>query len=298
MIGAVITSRMRRLRLPAALAVLAACAPACTTTVNGQAAPAPDPGEAVQVFEQVKPPELGQCLDTVRGGAGPLGPPPSLPCPDPHGGEIAKVVEVPSALDGDYPTDTVLDSDAWGDLLYGEEGCGEFLLANAYLGARDEDNLLVDVSAYLPKKLAWDAGARWVGCVVEYRTGVFEEANAPGRMAQAMRGVEASAYRECWFGPETVYDLVTCTQPHEAEPTGDLVSAPEATPYPRDPLSRRPFVDECTDLVLDYLEGALPDGYAAGVYVPPEEDWTAFPEVRCVILDSGGRRTTGSAVDA
>lgn len=268
------------------------------STVTGQALPAPANAQPQELFERVQPPELGGCLDTVRGGRGPLAPPASLACTEPHGGEIAKVLEVPDSLDGDYPTDDGLDSAAWSDLLYGDDGCGEFRLANRYLGARDRDNLLADAYAYLPKKAAWEAGARWVACVVEYQTGLSEAGNAPGLMAQAMRGPDADAYRECWFGPETVYDLVPCSLAHEAEPTGDLAYAEPESPYPSDPLSRQPYVDECTDRVIDYLERDVPNGYVVGIYLGLPEDWAVFPEAKCVILDSGGRRTTGSATDA
>lgn len=294
----VTASRLRRLRSSAVFAAIVGLTAACTDTVDGQAAPPSAPGDAVEVFEQVPPPALGSCLDTVRGGAGPLAPPATLACSEPHGGEVAKVVAVPDALDGAYPTDVDLGSDSWSDLLYSDEGCGDFRLPNTYLGGRDRDNLLVDSYAYLPKKAAWEGGARWVACVVEYQTGLTDDANAPGRMAQAMRGQDRDAYRACWFGPELVYDVVPCSQPHEAEPTGDHVAADPGTPYPRDPLTRAPLVDECSQEVIDYLEGDVPNGYAAGVYLPAEEDWVAFPEVECVILDSGDRRTTGSAVDA
>jgi len=91
---------------------------------------------------------------------------------------------------------------------------------------------------------------------------------------------------------------VPCSLPHEAEPTGDYAYAEPDSPYPGDPLSRQPYVEECTDRVIDYLEGDVPNGYAVGVYLPLPEDWPDFPDVRCVMLDSGGRRTTGSAVDA
>lgn len=271
----------------------------CTSTVIGQAESSSGAdGAMTEVFDQVQRPELGSCLDTVGGGTGPLGPPPTLSCSGPHGGEIAKVVDVPDALDGEYPTDDDLDSDAWGDLLYGDEGCGDFELANNYLGAREQDNLLTDSAPYLPKRVAWEAGARWVACAVEYQTGILEDANAPGRMAQAMRGPDAASYRECWFGPEIVFDRVPCSQPHEAEPTGDSVSPELGTPYPTDALARRPLVEECTNAVVDYLEGDVPNGYAAGAYLPSEQDWALFPEAQCVILDSSGRRITGSAVDA
>jgi len=289
---------MTRLRLPAVLAILAALTTACMSMVTGQAGPATEGGdENREVFEQVDLPELGSCLDTVRGGAGPLGSPATLPCSEPHGGEIAKVVEVPAALDGSYPTDDDLSSDAWSDVLYGDDGCGELRLVNSYLGARDQDNLLAGWSAYLPKRGAWEAGARWVACVVEYEIDL-QAANAPGRLAQAMRSPDRDAYRECWFGPELVYDVVPCSQPHEAEPTGDYVAAEEGTPYPSDPLSRQPLVDECSNEVIDYLEGNIPNGYTAWAYLPTEVDWVDYPEVQCVILDSGGRRTSGSVVDA
>ncbi len=280
------------------LAAVATLSAACLSTVSGQASPRAAPeGGVAEVFEQVQAPELGSCVDTVRGGNGPLSPPATLSCSEPHGGEIAKVLEVPDSLDGNYPTDDDLIADAWGELFYSDEGCG-YLLPNDYLGARDQDNLLVEENAYLPKKAAWEAGARWVACVVAYQTGLFEDANAPGRMAQAMRGPDAAAYRLCWFGPEILFDVVPCSQPHEAEPTGTYVAAELGTPYPRDPLSRQPLVKECSDEVVDYLEGDIPNGYAAGFYLPAEQDWAVYPEVQCVILDSGGRRTSGSAVDA
>ena len=253
---------------------------------------------SAEIFEQVQAPPLGGCLDTVRGGNGPLSPPATLSCAEPHGGEIARVVEIPAAFDGDYPTDDDLSSDAWGSLLYDNDSCGDYLLPNSYLGAREQDNLLVDASAYLPKRVAWEAGARWLVCVVEYRTGVFEDVNAPGRMAQAMRGPDAATYRPCWFGPSVLFDVVPCSQPHEAEPTGDYVAAELGTPYPADPLSRQPLVDECDNEVVDYLERDIPNGYVAGIYLPAEQDWAAYPEVQCVILDSNGSRTSGSAVDA
>lgn len=238
------------------------------------------------------------CTVTVTGGSGPLGPPQTVDCSSPHGGEVAEVVEVPAALEGSYPAGGDLDSAGWSAVLYGAEGCGDFVLAHQYLGARDQDNLLADASAYLPKRVAWEAGARWVACVVEYRIGILEAANAPGRMAQAMRGVEAASYRECWFGPEVVYDLVPCSQPDEAEPTGDSVVAEEGAPYPSDPLTRRPLVEACTATLIDYLEGEIPNGYAAGIYLSSAADWAIYPEARCVILDASGRRSTGSAVDA
>ena len=180
---------------------------ACVSTVGGKPSQATaSRTEIAEVFEQVAPPEVGACMDTVRGGSGPLGPPEPLACTDAHGGEIAKVVDVTGSLDGSFPTDAEIDSDAWSQLLYGDEGCGEFLLVNHYIGARDNDNLLVDVAAYLPKRSAWESGARWVACVVEYRTGILQEANAPGLMAQAMQGPDAAAYRQCWFGPQIVFD--------------------------------------------------------------------------------------------
>lgn len=287
------------LQFPAVLCAVLVLTTACASTVSGQAAPQNSgSGDAVEVFEQVQAPEVGSCLDTVRGGSGPLGPPATLSCADPHGGEVAKVVEVPDELDGDFPTDDDLDSDSWTSLLYGDEGCGDYLLPNTYLGARDQDNLLVDAHAYLPKAVAWEAGARWVACVVEYQTGYTENANAPGQMGQAMRGPDAAAYRECWFGPEILYDVVPCSQPHEAEPTRDYASVEPGTPYPTDPLARRPLVEECADRVVDYLQRNIPNGYAAGVYLPAEQEWATYPEGRCVILDSGGRRTSGSAADA
>lgn len=295
----VIPRGLCRRRCLAVVVVVGALTTACTSTVGGQSsAPTIDREDLVQVFEQVEAPQLGRCVDTVRGGTGPLGPPPTLTCSEPHGGEIAKIVEVPAALDGDYPTSADLDSDAWSGLLYGDEGCGDYLLPNTYLGARDQDRLLAGASAYLPKKSAWEGGARWVACVVEYRSGTFEDANAPGRMAGAMRGPDADAYRVCWFGPQVVYDIVACSQPHEAEPTGDYVSAEEGAPYPADPLARQPLVDECSDRVADYLARDIPDGYAAGIYLPTEEEWASYPEAPCVILDSDGRRRTGSAVNA
>lgn len=300
MLSCSVTDGHRRLpRLSAALVLLPVLMTACTSTINGQAmsTSAPD-GPTAEVFDQVQPPELGSCLDTVRGGTGPLGPPPTLACSEPHGGEIAKVVDVPDALAGDYPTDDELDSGNWGDLLYGAEGCGDFGLVNSYVGARDRDNLLADVSPYLPKRVAWEAGARWLACVVEYQSALFEDANAPGRMSQAMHGSDAASYRECWFGPEIVYDRVPCSQPHEAEPTGESVSPDPGTPYPRDPLARRPLVQACANEVADYLEREIPNGYAPGVYLPSEQDWALFPEVQCVILASNGQRITGSAVDA
>lgn len=271
----------------------------CVAEISGR----PNPvvtggGPSAQVFEQVEPPQLGTCLDTKNGGAGPLGPPTTLPCSEPHGGEIAKVVDVPDQVDGAYPTQSSLDSDVWSNLLYGDEGCGASQLVSAYLGAREQDNLLVDYYSYLPKRVAWEAGARWVACVVEYSLGSFGGANAPGLMALAMRGPDSAAYRECWFGPETVYDVVPCSQPHEAEPSGDYAVVDDEAPFPVDALDRQPLVDQCRDRVVDYLEGDVPSGYLAGIYLPTEQEWSDFPIVECVILDSRGRRTTGSAADA
>jgi len=294
----VTNSRFDRWRWLAVLATVAMLT-ACVSTVGGQASSAGGRASEVrEVFEQVQAPAVGSCLDTVRGGAGMLGAPPSLNCSEPHGGEVARVVEIPEALADSYPTNEELSSDAWGDLLTSDEGCLDYLLPSDYLGAREQDNLLVSSAAYLPKRVAWEAGARWMACVVEFRIGLVEDANAPGRMADAMLGPDASAYRECWFGPETVYDIVPCSLAHEAEPTGDIVDAEPGSPYPTDPLSRQPYVDECADRVVDYLERDVPNGYAVGVYMPLPEDWAVYPEVKCVILDSADRRTSGSATDA
>lgn len=294
-----VTTRRARVVGRSALLAVTAVLTACTSTVTGEGVPdVPGNGALLEVFEQAEPPEVGSCLDTARGGIGPLGPPATVDCADPHGGEIAEVVEVPEDLASEYPTEEVLDSDEWGSLLYGDEGCGDFLLPNRYLGARDRDNLLVGGHAYLPKRVGWEAGARWVACVVEYETGITEDVNAPGRMAQAMRGPDAAAYRECWFGPAAVYDVVPCSQPHEAEPTGGYASADAGAPYPADLLSQQPYLDECREDVVDYLEVDVPNGYTAGIYLPTEPEWADFPEAQCVILDSSGRRTSGSAADA
>lgn len=270
----------------------------CTSTIEGNAGGVPPAtGVLVEVFEQVAEPPIETCVDTVRGGLGPLGPPPTVSCADPHGGEIARVVSLPGSLDGPYPTDADLDSEAWSSRLYGAAGCGRGL-ANQYLGGRERDNLLVETSPYLPKRAAWEAGARWIACVVSYQIGLSENANAPGQMAGAMQGPDADAYRECWFGPQIVYDVVTCSQPHDAEPTGDFANVAIGTSYPDDPLAREPLVAECSDRVANYLDGEIPEGYVGGIYLPSEEDWPLFLFAQCVILDSAGSRRTGSAVDA
>lgn len=270
----------------------------CTSTIEGKASGVSlESGPLVEVFDQVAEPPIETCVDTVRGGSGPLGPPPTVSCAEPHGGEIARVLPVSGALDGPYPTDEDLNSDAWSERLYGGAGCG-LELANQYLGGRERDNLLVETSPYLPKRAAWEAGARWIACVVTYLVGFFEDVNAPGRMAGAMQGPDADAYRECWFGPQIVYDVVNCSQPHDAEPTGDFANADIGTAYPDDPLDREPLIAECTDRVANYLDGEIPEGYVAGIYLPSEEDWPLFLFAECVILDSAGSRRTGSAVDA
>ena len=63
----------------------------------------------------------------------------------------------------------------------------------------------------------------------------------------------------------------------DVEEVFEQVEAPEIgtcpdSPYPGDPLSRQPYVEECTDRVIDYLEGDVPNGYAVGVYLPLPED--------------------------
>ncbi len=287
----------RSVRLPAAVILSAVLMTGCVSRVPGQpVTPAGSDGAPVEVFEQVDPPTLGSCLDTVHGGGNALSPPATVDCASPHGAEIAKVVEIPESLRESYPTEADLDSPAWAEVLYGDDGCGEYLLDNHYLGARDQDNLLTDVFAWVPKRVAWDGGAAWVACVVEYEPGA--DANAPGRIAQAMRGPDAASFRECWFGPEVVYDRVPCSQPHDAEPTGESVYPDENTPFPADPLARQPLVEECAASAIDYLERDLPSGFAAAVYLPTPADWALFPSGECVILDASGSRWTGSAVDA
>ena len=69
--------------------------------------------------------------------------------------EVFEQVEAPEI--GTWP-----DSDAWIDLITKDGSCLDYLLPNDYLGAREQDRLLVRSAPYLPKKLAWEAAARWL----------------------------------------------------------------------------------------------------------------------------------------
>lgn len=282
--------RVTRLWPLAAVLVLTAC----TSTVTGEPSPAVDDALTGEVFESVEPPQLGACLDTTDGGYGYTSPPKTLPCDEPHGGEVAEVVEIPESFGEEYPDE---DDEALSDLLIGDDGCGDDL-ATTYLGAREEDNVLAESAAYLPKLDAWEAGARWAACVVYFVLDFAERADAPGRIAGAMRGPDAAAYRECWFGPQESFDIVPCSESHEAEPTRYAQYVDIDAPYPQDEATLQEFREICFDDVANYLERRPPDGYVADVYLPNLEDWELYNAYYCVVLAEVGGRTTGSVFDA
>ena len=85
-----------------------------------------------------------------------------------------------------------------------------------------------------------------------------------------------------------------CSEEHDAEPVGTRVAdLPEDAPYP-DEGTRASLVGSCADDVQQYVGGPMPIGYSPDVWIDTEQEWSASPFARCVLVPAGGGRTSTS----
>lgn len=279
-------------------AVLAALA-GCTSTVPGEAFRAEIPAAKPTVppagpegADPAAPPVVGTCFTlTLDQALDPLASPPPVNCADEHNAETADVADTGLGPDEPYPTPSDLAQEN-GDVAVAVEDVCSFEDITEYLGGDELDDPYAFYAAFLPSEEQWAAGARWVRCDVHY--GYLEPETAPGVMAGALEGDEAAAYRACFAGNPADYDVVPCSQPHDAEPVGGYVDLPVGTPYPADPAARQAIAGECLDDIQAYVDGPMPIGYAADVYVGPSDGWSEAPYARCVVVPAGGGRSSTS----
>lgn len=259
----------------------------CTSVVEGVATPeataAPTPGDD-PMFEA---PAIGTCHQ-VEVVYDPLDVPPVVDCAEPHTAETAAVLDTGLPLDAPYPTEEDLD--------YAEDSpftdvCS-YSTADEYVGAEPGDLTYVDYTVLLPTPEQWAAGARWVACDVVY--GGSGPEPAPGRMANALDGPDASAYRSCLDGSPVAYDEVPCSVEHWAEQLNSLPDVPEGAPFPVDRAARQPYADQCLPDAVDYLDGPLPSEYVLDVTTDDEEYWADSPFPQCVIARADGGTSTSS----
>jgi hypothetical protein len=147
----------------------------------------------------------------------------------------------------------------------------------------------------LPDSAAWSAGARWVACAVVY--GYSDGDPAPGRMAGAMNGPDAAAYRVCLDGDAYVHRQVPCSRPHTAEPLASYPRVAAGTPFPLDDAARQPLADGCAAAAALYLGAPPPAEVRVDVAISgDEESWAEFPVAECVLTQRDGSRTTTSLI--
>ncbi|MGY1772584.1 septum formation family protein [Blastococcus sp. SYSU D00813] len=270
----------------------------CSSTVDGDARPADlgaakptvpvaGPGDA----DPAAPPVVGTCYLLEDGQEDrPLDPPAPVSCGSEHSAETAVVGDTGLGEGDERPVEDDLTDD--GDLADEVDELCDLDDVVAYLGGEDPEDPYAFYAVFLPDEEQWEAGARWMRCDVFY--GYTSPETAPGVMARALTGPDRAAYRVCFAGTPTSYDVVPCSEPHQAEPTGfRLADVPEGAPYPDEP-TRLGLVGSCAGAVQEYLGGPLPLGYAADVWVGTAEGWNAGPEPRCVVVPAGGGQSTGS----
>ncbi|MGY1810477.1 septum formation family protein [Blastococcus sp. SYSU D00669] len=272
----------------------------CTSTVTGQAAfggedpakpevpPAglggPDPGAD---------PVVGTCYTIAPGQQDdPLDPPPPVECAGEHNAETAAVDDGPFQEGDPYPSAAEVE-DPDGAIATALEDICTFDVLTEYLGGDDLDDPYAFFAPYLPNQEQWDAGARWVRCDVFY--GYTEPEPAPGVIAGALEGSDAAAYRACFVGTPETWDVVPCSQPHDAEPIGAYADVDDDAPYPADVTARQALAQQCTADAQAYIGGTMPIGYAVDVYVGSQVDWQeSGPLAQCVLVPAGGGRTSTS----
>ena len=141
-------------------------APAVETSAPTQAQEtAPAGAEEVNVFAL----EVGDCLTDYRATEGVVSVP-TVPCSEPHSGEIYAVVPLPEG-DGNYPGVEAISAQA-------EEKCiAEF---EGFVGLSYEESVL-EFSYLAPEETEWDAGDREVLCTIHdpagQTTGTLADAN-------------------------------------------------------------------------------------------------------------------------
>ena len=141
-------------------------APTVETSAPTQAQEtAPAGAEEVDVFAL----EVGDCLTDYRATEGVVSVP-TVPCSEPHSGEIYAVVPLPEG-DGNYPGVEAISAQA-------EEKCiAEF---EGFVGLSYQDSML-HMNVVIPSEERWDAGDREVHCTIHdpagQTTGTLADAN-------------------------------------------------------------------------------------------------------------------------
>jgi hypothetical protein len=271
----------------------------CTSTVAGQALFGGDdpakptvPPAGLGGPDPAADPVVGGCYVITSGQNGEaLDPPDPVDCSTTHNAETAAVDDSGLGEDDAYPTQDDVDDDSSTVYAALDDICSFDLLSD-YLGGDDLDDPYAFFSAYLPNQEQWDAGARWVRCDVFY--GYTSPENAPGVMADALQGAQAAAYRACFSGNPADWDVVPCSQPHEAEPIGSYADVADGAPYPADPAARQALAAQCASGAADYVGAAPPPEYVLDVYVGSPSDWSSDPFAQCVLTPAAGGQTTTS----
>jgi hypothetical protein len=266
----------------------------CATTVVGTAAPA-GTGAATRGTDGSGEPEIGTCRTITEDQIDdPRNPPEPVDCAQQHNAETAEVDDVRLDADDPYPGDADIEDDDSAVSAALDDVC-TFDLLRQYLGGDGLAEPYAFFSSFLPSQAEWEAGARWVRCDVFY--GYSRPETAPGRLAGALDGPGAAAYRSCYFGTPVTWDVGACSKPHDAEPIGASADVPDGTPYPADRPARQALAAQCADEAGAYLGGPLPDDYVLDAYVGSESGWATGPFAECVLVPADGGRTATSLRD-
>lgn len=242
---------------------------ACTSTVTGTAQSA-DPVS--------DPPAVGTCLALPGSDVEKLTIfVDRVSCDDPaYTGQVFATPDLTEL--GDDPLSTYERRDV--EQVIGS-ACNEAALDD-FLGAEAVETPFVRTTFFTPTDKQWSTGARWAYCVVTY--GAETVRPAPGVMQDAFSRAPAAGFRTCLRLEGFI--LVPCSQPHEAEYTGDVI---DFGPNPLNPLEDPARLPDALATCLAAFDAYVPQppdpqlDYSVTAPPPAEYDPAVGVEVRCAV---------------
>ncbi len=198
-------------------------------------------------------------------------------CDDP--GYTAQVFATPDLTElGDDPLSTYERQDV--EQIIGS-ACSEGPLDD-FLGAATVETPFVQTTFFTPTDEQWTAGARWAYCVVTY--GAETVRPAPGLLQDAFSRTPAANFRSCLRLEGFV--TVPCSQPHDAEYTGEAINFGT---NPLNPLEDPARLADALATCLAAFDAYVPQppdpqlDYSVTEPPPAEYDPAVGVEVRCAV---------------
>ncbi|AHI02070.1 hypothetical protein GCM10010174_89370 [Kutzneria viridogrisea] len=224
-----------------ALDLPAAAPPAPSSPVNSSGAlPVPAPrNDSVSVGSGSVLPSVGQCIDATRQ---------TVPCTNPHQGEITLVSELPAGLPSSMPDDSTLTREA---LPRCRTALGD------YVGSKDADATSVQAWAFWPQQQDWAAGRRWLVCAVTQVDSVGNPTTVAGSIHNGLAGSGFGKYQTCTVSSPSRDQQLRfgrCDGPHLGEAMPDVQSLGRSTdPMPPTEQINAIARDRCGKELINYL---------------------------------------------